>query len=170
MLKILNRSTVKICVLALVVVFAGSMAVLGCGNVANTVFIDPVPSATPPYSGYRGVKIGMTADETRKLLGSPKEKSDEQDYFVFSEKESAQIMYDSSHTVMAISVTYMGKGDSIPTPKDVFGEDAEAKPDGSIMKMVRYPKNGFWISYNRTSGDDPLVIVTAQKMEVSQED
>jgi hypothetical protein len=169
MRRILDLLITRICVLALTLILGASLSAVS-GKTINAHSIGPIPSATPTYSGYRGVKIGMTTDETRKLLGSPKEKSDEQDYFVFSDKESAQIMYDSSHTVAAISVTYIGKGASIPTPKDVFGEDAETKPDGSIMKMVRYPKNGFWISYNRTSGDDPLVIITAQKMAVSQED
>ncbi|MEP6848284.1 MAG: hypothetical protein ABI999_05460 [Acidobacteriota bacterium] len=128
-----------------------------------------LPSATPSYSGYKGVKIGMTTDDARKLLGTPKEKSDTQDYYVYSENESAQILYDAAHTVTAISVTYMGKLASVPGPKDIFGEDAETKPDGSIMKMVRYPKNGFWLSYNKTSGDDPLIIITAQKMNSSPE-
>lgn len=128
-----------------------------------------MPAATPIYSGYKGVKVGITADETRKLLGAPKEKSDESDYFVFSDKESAQVYYHSSHAVIAVSVTYVGKGGSIPTPKDVFGDDAEVKPDGSIMKFVRYPTNGFWVSYNRTAGDDPLIIITVQKIAGSPE-
>jgi hypothetical protein len=124
----------------------------------------PKPSATPTYTGYKGVKIGMTTDEARKLLGNPKEKSEGQDYYLYSDNEAAQIVYDSTHKVTAISVTYMGKRSSIPTPQDIFGEDAEVKPDGSIAKMVRYPKEGFWVSYNRTAGDDPVVIVTAQKL------
>jgi hypothetical protein len=124
----------------------------------------PEPSATPAYPGYKGVKIGMTTEEARKLLGNPKEKSEGQDYYLYSDNEAAQIVYDPTHKVTAISVTYMGMSSSIPTPKDIFGEDAEVKPDGSIAKMVRYPKEGFWLSYNRTAGDDPVVIITAQKM------
>jgi hypothetical protein len=46
----------------------------------------------------------------------------------------------------------------------VFGEDIEAKADGSKSRLVRYPKAGFWVSYNRTAGDTPLVTVTIQKM------
>jgi len=161
---ILNERFTTICVLALTLIFVTLLATVGTGKGVAAHAIGPEPSATPAYEGYRGVKIGMTTDEARKLLGTPKEKSNEQDYYVFSDNESAQIMYDSSHTVAAISVTYIGKGSSIPTPKAIFGEDAEVKPNGSIMKLVRYPKNGFWISYNRTSGDDPLVIITAQKM------
>ena len=34
--------------------------------------------------------------------------------------------------------------------KDVFGEDVPAKADGGVSKMVRYPKAGYWISYNMT--------------------
>src|SRR5215813_11477352 len=131
MRRILNERITKICVLALILIFTAVVAAVGTRNGVDANSIEPIASATPSYSGYKGVKIGMTTDETRKLLGAPKEKSDEQDYFVFSDKESAQIMYDSSHTVMAVSVTYMGKLSSIPSPKDVFGEDADVKPDGS---------------------------------------
>ena len=44
------------------------------------------------------------------------------------------------------------------------GKDDEAKPDGGMFKVVQYPKFGFWVSYVRTGGDDPMVIVTIQKM------
>jgi hypothetical protein len=124
----------------------------------------PNPLPTPSYSGYKGVKIGMTDEEARKLLGVPKEKNDGQDYYVYSENESAQVVYDGNHKVTVVSVTYIGKSSSIPTPKAVLGEDAAAKPDGSITKTVKFPKDGFTVTYNRTAGDDPLVMVTVQKI------
>src|SRR6266496_4033360 len=34
----------------------------------------------PLYSGYRGVSLGMTADETRAKLGEPLQKADDQDF------------------------------------------------------------------------------------------
>jgi hypothetical protein len=127
----------------------------------------PVPtpvSGKPPYSEYKGVSIGQTLDETRAKLGIPKEKLEGQDFFEFSPNESAQVYYDAAQKVTAITVTYTGNLDSAPTPKAVFGEDAEVKPDGGIFKMVRYPKAGFWISYNKTGGDDPLIMIAMQKM------
>jgi len=128
-----------------------------------------VPSATPgdkpPYTAYKGVTIGMATADARTKLGSPKDKSDDQDFFEFSSRESAQVYYDAAtHTVTAVMVTYTGKLDGVPAARDIFGEDAQAKPDGGIFKMVRYPKAGFWISYNKTSGDEPMIIIALQKM------
>jgi hypothetical protein len=53
-------------------------------------------------------------------------------------------------------------------PKAVFGSDVEAKPDGSVNKMIRYPKAGYLISYLRTAGDEPMIVITVQKMQGNQ--
>ena len=125
----------------------------------------PTPlSGKPPYSEYKGVSIGLTIDEARAKLGVPKEKLEGQDFYEFSPNESAQVYYDAAQKVSAFTVTYIGKLDNAPSPKAVFGEDAEVKPDGGIFKMVRYPKAGFWISYNKTGGDDPIIMIAMQKM------
>ena len=124
----------------------------------------PTPVDKPSYSAYKGVTIGMKTDEARIKLGNPKEKSDEQDSFEFPNGESAQVYYDATHAVTAVMVTYTGKLDGAPTPRDIFGEDAAAKPDGGISKMVRYPKAGFWISYNKIGGGEPMVIIALNKM------
>ncbi|HVF57243.1 MAG TPA: hypothetical protein VM934_13900 [Pyrinomonadaceae bacterium] len=119
----------------------------------------------PPYQEYKGVRIGMSADEARKKLGRPTDKGDQQDVYVFNDNESAQIYYDGSKTVFAVSVMYTGQGIVVPTAKAVVGSDVEARPDGSMHKMVSYPKAGFWVSYNRTAGDSPLTIITMQKKQ-----
>jgi hypothetical protein len=106
----------------------------------------------------------MSTDDARKKLGNPKESADAQDFFQLNDNESAQVYYDAAHKVMAISITYTGKLDSAPTPRTVFGEDGEVKADGGIFKMERYPKAGFWISYTRTGGDDPMVVLALQKI------
>ena len=106
----------------------------------------------------------MSAADARAKLGAPKEKSDEQDYYVFSENESAQVLYESDHTVKVISINYIGKPEAAPQPRDVVGSDIEAKPDGSMNKIVRFPKAGYWISYLRTAGEDPMIVITIQKM------
>jgi hypothetical protein len=125
----------------------------------------PAAEEEPAFHEYRGVQIGWLADDVRKKLGSPADKGEEQDFYVFSEKETAQILYDkATHKVTAISVDFMSGATGIITPQQVFGADIEAKPDGSKYKIVRYPKVGYWISYSRTAGDSPIVTVTIQKI------
>jgi hypothetical protein len=119
----------------------------------------------PLFNEYKGVHIGMTSDEARSKLGDPRDKSDEQDFFVFNEDESAQVFYDKLHKTYAVSINYLGAGSSVPMPKAVVGSELEAKPDGSMYKMVRYRKAGFWVSYSRTAGNDPLITVTMQKID-----
>lgn len=119
----------------------------------------------PIFLDYRGVKIGWLADEVRKKLGDPANKGDEQDFYVLNEKETCQIFYDkATKKVTAISVDFMNGAREVITPQQVFGEDIQAKPDGSKSRLVRYPKAGFWVSYNRTAGETPMVTVTIQQM------
>jgi outer membrane protein assembly factor BamE (lipoprotein component of BamABCDE complex) len=119
---------------------------------------------TPAYNSFRGVRIGMTADETRKKLGSPRDKGAEQDFYVFNDNEAVQIFYKDA-AVIAISVDFMTGASSIPTSKDVLGAETPAKPDGSVYKMVRYPKAGYWVSYSRTAGNEPTTTITMQKIQ-----
>ncbi len=132
----------------------------------------PRKGAAPPsdegsaaFKDYRGVQLGMTADEVRKKLGTPKDKSEEQDFFIFNETETAQIVYDTTHKVITISADFLTAGAEVPTAKQIFGAEVEAKADGSVYRMVRFPKAGYWVSYNRTSGDSPLTTVTLQKIQ-----
>jgi hypothetical protein len=115
--------------------------------------------------GYRGVNIGMLAEEVRKKLGNPSDKGEEQDFFVLSDNETAQVVYDKTKKVVTLSFDFMSGAKEIPTPKSIFGSDIEAKSDGSMYRMVRYPKAGYWLSFNRTAGDTPLTSVTFQKIE-----
>ena len=117
------------------------------------------------FRDYRGIQLGMLADEVRKKLGDPRDKGDEQDFFIFSETETAQIVYDKTHKVVTISADFLTAGTTVPTAKQIFGAEVEAKADGSCYKMVRFPKAGYWLSYNRTSGNSPLTTVTLQKIQ-----
>jgi len=119
----------------------------------------------PLYNDYRGVRLGMTADETRAKLGEPMQKADDQDFYAFSEKETAQICYDASHQVVTISVDYIGAGSGAPDYKSIIGREIQTRPDGSLYQLVRYVKAGFWVSYNRTGGPSPVVTVTLQKLQ-----
>ena len=106
----------------------------------------------------------MSTVDVRAKLGKPKEESDAEDDFVFSESESVRVFYDANKTVRVISIMYTGDMKLAPAPKAIVGTDIEAKPDGGMHKTVQYPKAGFWISYVRTGGNDAIVLVTIQKM------
>jgi hypothetical protein len=118
----------------------------------------------PPFHEYKGVHIGMTLDEARKKLGNPADKSDKQDSFIFNDNESCQVYYDDTKKVYAVAVTYLG-GDAIPPPKNVLGTEADSKQDGSLYKLIRFPKVGYWVSYTRTAGDAPMTLITMQKIQ-----
>jgi hypothetical protein len=117
----------------------------------------------PVFTEYRGISIGMSADEVRSKLQNLK-KDKLQDFYAFSDKESAQIYYDNQGKVTAISIDYFGDNSNAPAPDAVLGTSLEAKPDGSMYQLKRYPDAGFWVSYNRTAGDKPIVTITMQKM------
>jgi hypothetical protein len=122
------------------------------------------PKEEPPFHDYKGVHIGMTADEARKILGNPTDKDDKQDFYSFNEKESCQVYYDDTKKVFAVSVTYLAPTGA-PAAKSILGADADTKQDGSIYKMIRFPKVGYWVSYTRTSGDAPMTIIAMQKIQ-----
>jgi len=117
----------------------------------------------PLFDDYRGVTIGMSANEVRSKLNNIK-KGDRQDLLNFSDHESAQIYYDDKDKVTAISIDYFGDTSNAPTPEAVLGTTIEAKPDGSMYQLNRYSDAGYWVSYNRTAGDKPIVTITMQKM------
>jgi hypothetical protein len=123
-----------------------------------------VPSDAPLYSEFKGVKIGTARDEARKRLGAPQQKDDAQDFFVFSDRQRARVFYDEKGAVSAVVATYIGKSAGAPTPQAILGAEVESKQDGSMYKMVQYTKAGYWVAYSRTAGDEPLTIITMQKM------
>ena len=148
---------------ALVLLFSLAVAGIAVGHMQRNRSAD---DEEPSFREYRGVQIGWLADDVRKKLGSPADKGEEQDFYVFGEKETAQILYDKgTHKVTAISVDFMNGATDVITPQQVFGADIETKPDGSKYKLVRYPKAGYWVSYSRTAGDTPIVTITIQKLQ-----
>lgn len=117
----------------------------------------------PRFTDYRGVKLGMSVDETRAKLGTPSIKYEDQDLFVMSENETAQIFYDSAQKVVTISVDYL-RGIGAPDYKAVVGVELETTANGSLHKLVRFESKGYWVSYNRTKSPVSNVTVTLQKM------
>ena len=116
------------------------------------------------YREYRGVRLGMTAVEVRTKLGEPAFKSDEQDLYSFSANETAQIAYDAAQKVMTISTDYVGLAGA-PDYKTVVGEGVLLqRPDGSLFRMVMYSSAGFWVSYNKSASEVPVITVTIGTM------
>jgi hypothetical protein len=128
------------------------------------LFVSPqTPTThTPAFTDYRGITIGMTDDEVRNKLDDVK-KSDGLDSVSFSDGESAQIYYDKDGKVTAISVDYFIPTNA-PAPEKILGEALQAKDDGSMYQLKRYPDKGFWVSYNRTAGAKPIITITMQKL------
>lgn len=118
----------------------------------------------PPFHEYKGVRIGMTADEARKKLGSPTDKGDEQDFYSLNDNETCEVYYDEAKKVRAVKITYLG-GNAVPEPKKILGIDADTQQNGSLYKIVRFPKVGYWVSYMRTAGDSPMTLITMQKIQ-----
>ena len=117
---------------------------------------------TPVFNNYKGATIGMTQAAARQKLGAPSEGSAQQDFYFFSETESATVYYDVTQQVRAIAINYLGEG--APAPQQVVGVQVAPSEDGSLNKLVRYPKLGYWVAYNRTAGAQPLVTVTLQRI------
>lgn len=126
--------------------------------------VDAGKNEEPSYKEYKGVSIGTAMEEARKKLGSPADKGDKQDFYVFSDDETAQVFYDGEKKVSALAVVYTG-GKNVPTCSMVFGKDAPPKPDGSQFMRVLYPKVGYWISFSRTGGDTPVISVMMQRKQ-----
>jgi hypothetical protein len=157
MLRVSQRPTALVLLLAALALVA-SAARVGAQGPADK------PKEEPPFHEYKGVRIGMTTDEARKLLGNPTDKDDKQDFYSFNEKESCQVYYDDTKKVFAVSVTYLAT-DAAPAPKNILGADADSKQDGSLYKIIRFPKVGYWVSYTRTSGEAPMTIIAMQKIQ-----
>ena len=127
--------------------------------------VNAVPAVIqqPLYTEYKGVRLGMTAQEVRTKLGNPAFMDKELGYFVFSETETVQIGYDAAGKVKTISVDYQN-GTGAPDYKAVVGAELETKENGSLYKVVYYENQGFWVSYSRTAGPVIIVTITIQKM------
>jgi hypothetical protein len=115
----------------------------------------------PLFSEYKGIRLGMTTEAVRAKLGDPTQKASDQDYYVFSDTESAQFAYDATHKLVTISVDYTANA---PDYRNIIGPSIDEMTDGSLYKLVRYETQGFWVSYNRTAGASPIVTITIQKI------
>lgn len=158
------RKVLSVVTAVLVIALAGLSLSVYAQAKSHAVSSGKTPVVQQPlFTEYKGVKLGMLAQEVRGKLGDPVLKDDEMDYFIFSDGVSAQVAYDKAHTVKAISVDYAG-GTGAPDYRAVVGTELETRADGSTYKIVRYEALGFWVSYNRTSGPVITVTITIQKI------
>lgn len=67
-----------------------------------------------------------------------KEKGEQQDFFIFTDAESAQVFYDVQGKVTAIAANYVGDESGAHKPVSVLGEEIEARPEGSLYELTRY--------------------------------
>jgi hypothetical protein len=121
----------------------------------------------PVFTEYKGITIGMTADEVRdKIDKKPKIEDKDGFYYVFSDDEAMQIVLDENKKVKVISIIYSGGSSNTPTYEAVFGKDVslEKSADGRVYKLIRYPDSGFWVAYSSGAGEKPTVTVTIQKL------
>src|SRR5712671_2305575 len=150
--------------------FAGALILIALAPVALRAqrpkdALDSAADNRPAFSDFKGVSIGMRADDARKKLGNPREKGVEQDFYMFGDNQAVQVFYDKAGAVNAISIDFMSGAREIPSCKDVLGAEAEKKTDGSVYKLIRYPKAGYWVSYSRTAGSEATVTITMQKIQ-----
>lgn len=120
----------------------------------------------PLLQDYKGVKLGMTADEVRQKLGAAQSEDKDGFLYVFDGDETAQILLNPAKKVKTISVMYGSDNPKPPMFADIFGKSAEPekRENGGLYKLVQYQDAGYWISYNRMSGDKPATVVVIQKM------
>lgn len=158
-----NLHSRKLCLwfCSLVVLFVTG-TVVGQTKTAKVPVTKFQPEAQQPiYKEYRGVRLNMPMAEARAKLGSAVFRSDELDYFVFSENETAQIAYNAQHNVATISVDYLG-GIGAPDFMTVVGTTLLGRPDGSSYRMIEYSSEGYWVSYNKSAGQVTTVTITLQ--------
>jgi hypothetical protein len=149
-------------------VAAVSLLLLGIAVAAQdiTPAPTPVPALQPAIHDLRGASIDMTLEEVKEKLGKPKITDKTGLFYEFSKGETAQIGIDEKKKVRTIALIFASDSSNIPSYAEVFGPDVPLVPkqDGSIYKMVRYPKSGYWIAYSRSAGKQPITIITMRRI------
>src|SRR4029450_6705761 len=127
MTRLLRSSKFWLLDRALLVVITLTIAGVSVGQAVRKV--PDTHEEEPVFLDYRGVKIGWVADEVRKKLGNPANKGEEQDFYVFGEKETCQVVYDKdTGQVTRICFDFMSGASEVITPQQVFGSDFDPKP------------------------------------------
>lgn len=158
-------ASAKQSIMAVVTVLA--LAILTLGQEPTPVPGSGVPTDTPFVNQLKGISIGMTPDEVVEKLGKPKASDDAGMLFSLAKNEMAQIGIGPKGKVRAIALIYEDGDENAPSIKDVFGQgvDAVENEDGSIYKMIRYEKEGFWMAFSRSGDKKPLTTVMLRQID-----
>lgn len=127
-----------------------------CNDVALVLPQDSV------FKDYRGVTLGMSAADVRQKLGKPEDQSDAEDSFEPAKGETLRIIYNAEKKVRMMSIMFTESIEKAPTPQALFGEDAQANEGGGVFKRMDFTEQGFWISYAKIAGDNPMIVITVQ--------
>ena len=103
------RRSIKFVTIAALIALATTMLVSTTAKAQNQRVRATVASPVAEQalqSEYKGVRLGMTTNEARAKLGEPALKAEDQDYYVFSNTETATVAYDRTHKVVTISIDY----------------------------------------------------------------
>lgn len=121
----------------------------------------------PRIKELKGIKLNMTMDQVKDILGKPKVGDKTSMYFDFKGDESMQLEFDSDGKVRMAALIFMKKAES-PKFFDVFDETVAYAPaaDGRVYKLVNYPNAGYWVAYGKLILEDgPMTTVTMQKID-----
>ncbi len=149
-------------------IFGALFLVIGFSSSAVFSQTDPLQLA-PAISSLKGVSIGMTKTEVKEILGKPKVSDATSMNYRFTKTETAQIGFDEKGKLRTIAVIYSDGDETAPSFSDIFGPDVplvEGK-NGSIYKLIRYRKVGYYVAYSRTIiSKKPMVAITMRKLAV----
>jgi len=145
------------------------LAVLGCltlcGQSSESVGACPVPSLIPQdkkvLTEFRGVRLGMKADQVHTALGKPASVVETREEFNFEGDNQLTIHYENGE-VRAIQIAFMESGKA-PNWTEVVG-DAEVNQMESGAKFARKVVNAehFWVSMYR-SKDGTMTRITISR-------
>jgi hypothetical protein len=127
----------------------------------------PTSVTTAPPAGakvmrdYRGVKLGMKAEEVRAAMGKAELSQPDKDRFIIKGDDRLTVYYDGG-AVKAIQL-YIVDPKNAPAWADVVG-DAEIIEMESGAKRARrdVPEEGFWVSMYQ-SKDGAMTTVTISR-------
>jgi outer membrane protein assembly factor BamE (lipoprotein component of BamABCDE complex) len=123
-----------------------------------------VEKATPEIDSLLEVKLGMTVEEVKKVLGKPEVQDNTGLVYNLDKGDTVQIGLDPEKKVRTIAAVFTADSKATPSFQKIFGTDVE-DTEGDVHKMERYPDAGYWVSFSRTnSKEKPVTVVMLRKI------
>jgi len=91
----------------------------------------------------------MDMNEARKEARRAGRQGDAQDFFMFSRRSLVRSSTTRATRCSPSPSPSLGNGSGAPAEGRARTE-IEAKADGSMFKLIRYPVAGYWVSYSKT--------------------